>query len=112
MTLYTTLLLLAAITAELAGTSALKLSNGFTRVIPSLVVVVGYMASFYFLALVLKYGMPIGIAYAMWAGLGTVGIVLIGLLVWQETLNIWSIIGIGLVITGVVLLNLNSGAHT
>jgi small multidrug resistance pump len=104
-------LLLAAITAEMIGTTALRLSEGFTRLVPSIVVVVGYGASFYLLAMALKRGMEMGIGYAIWSGLGTVAIVLIGVLFFQEKLNLGVIAGIVLVILGVVLINMNSSAQ-
>ncbi len=103
------LLLLGAITAEMIGTTALRLSDGFSRLWPSLVVVIAYGASFYLLALALKRGLEMGIGYAIWSGLGTVAIVLIGVLFFQEKLNVGAIAGIALVIAGVVVINLSSG---
>jgi small multidrug resistance pump len=103
-------LLLAAITAEMIATTALRLSEGFSRLGPSIVVVVGYGASFYLLAMALKRGLEMGIAYAIWSGLGTVAIVAIGVLFFQEKLNLGAIAGIVLVILGVVLINFNSGS--
>jgi len=104
-------LLLAAITAEMIATTALRLSEGFSRLGPSIVVVIGYGASFYLLAMALKRGLEMGIAYAIWSGLGTVAIVAIGVLFFQEKLNLGAIAGIVLVILGVVLINFNSGSH-
>jgi small multidrug resistance pump len=104
------LLLILAIAAEVAGTSALKASQGFTRLVPSLIVVAGYAASFYLLALALKQ-IPIGTAYAIWSGLGTVGVVLIGALLLRESVNPAGLLGIGLIIAGVVVLNLSGAAH-
>jgi small multidrug resistance pump len=103
-------LLLAAIAAEMIATTALRLSEGFSRPGPSIVVVVGYGVSFYLLAMALKRGLEMGIAYAIWSGLGTVAIVLIGVLFFQEKLNLGAIAGIVLVILGVVLINFNSGS--
>jgi small multidrug resistance pump len=103
-------LLLAAITAEMIATTALRLSEGFSRLGPSIVVVVGYGASFYLLAMALKRGLEMGIAYAIWSGLGTVAIVAIGVLFFQEKLNLGAIAGIVLVILGVMLINFNSGS--
>ena len=77
-------LLLAAIAAEMVGTTALRLSDGFSRLIPSVVVVIGYGASFYLLAQALKRGLELGLGYAIWSGLGTVAIVAIGVLLFQE----------------------------
>jgi len=104
-------LLLAAITAGMIATTALRLSDGFSRLRPSVVVVIGYGASFYLLAMALKRGLEMGIAYAIWSGLGTVAIVAIGVLFFQEKLNLGAIAGIVLVILGVVLINFNSGSH-
>jgi len=105
------LLLLAAIAAEMIGTTALRLSDGFSRLLPSVVVVIGYGASFYLLAMALKRGLEMGVAYAIWSGLGTVTIVLIGVLLFQEKLNLGAVAGIALVILGVVVINLSSSAH-
>ncbi len=112
MTPFQFLLLLLTIGFEVLGTASLKWSHGFTKFIPSALVVAGYGASFYLLALLLKQGAPIGIVYAIWSGLGTVAIALIGWLVWQEKLSISAIIGIALVILGVILINLTTeSAH-
>lgn len=100
------LLLLLAITSEVAATSSLKASQGFTRWLPSLVVVMGYGAAFYLMALSLKY-IPLGIAYAIWSGLGTVGIVLIGYFIWRESLNGMQLFGIALILIGTIILNLS-----
>lgn len=104
------LLLLLAIISEVAATSSLKASQGFTRWLPSLVVVMGYGAAFYLMALSLKY-IPLGIAYAIWSGLGTVGIVLIGYFIWRESLNGMQLFGIALILIGTIILNL-SGKST
>lgn len=103
--------LLVAIIAEVIGTSALKLSKGFSVLGPSLVVVAGYTCAFYTLSLALSRGMALGTAYAVWSGVGTALIALIGWLVFREMLNAGAILGIGLIIAGVVLLNMNSTAH-
>jgi small multidrug resistance pump len=102
-------LLLLAILAEIIGTSALRLSEGFTKLVPSIVVIVGYVTTFYLMSLVLK-SIPVGTVYATWSGLGTLGIVLIGVLVWREPMDLPKIIGIALIIIGVVLLNFVSGS--
>lgn len=96
-----------AIVAEVIGTSALKASNGFTAWRPSLVVVLGYAVSFYFLALVLRT-LPVGIAYAIWSGVGIVLISAIGWLVYQQTLDAAAIVGIALIIAGVCVIQLFS----
>jgi small multidrug resistance pump len=107
--MYLTLFL--AIVSEVVATSALKLSEGFTRAWPSVVVVVGYVAAFYLLSQSLRAGMPLGVAYAVWSGLGTVGIVAIGMLLFQEPLTAARVVGTLLVVAGVVILNLRGTAH-
>ena len=99
--------LLIAIATEVIGTAALKATDGFARWIPVIIVLIGYGASFYFLGLALKH-IPLGVAYAVWSGLGMVGIVLIGYLVWNETLSIVQVTGIVLILIGVVLLNMTT----
>lgn len=111
MTWQNGIFLLAAITAEVIGTTALRLSEGFTRLLPSAIVLLGYGASFYLLAVGLKRGLPLGLSYAIWAGLGTVGIVVIGILFFQEKLNIGSALGVILVIAGVMFINLFGNGH-
>jgi small multidrug resistance pump len=99
------LLLVFAILSEVIGTTSLKLSEGFTRPFPSVLVVVGYALSFYLLGQSLKQ-IPLGTAYALWSGLGTVGAVLAGVLIWHERLNAMRMLGIALIIGGVVVLQL------
>ena len=101
--------LLLAIGSEIVATSALKASDGFTRLVPGIVVVVGYAVSFYFLSLSLRE-IPLGVVYAVWSGIGTAAIALIGVVFFQETLGWAGIAGIVLIVLGVVLLNA-SGAH-
>lgn len=103
------LLLSIAILAEVFGTSFLKASEGFTRVGPSIAVVVGYLVSFYFLALSLKV-IPVGIAYAIWAGVGVVLIACIGWMIFGQKLDTAAIIGIAMILGGVVVLNLFSNS--
>ena len=93
-----------AIVAEVIATSALKSAEGFTRLGPSLVVLVGYVIAFYFLSLTLKT-IPVGLAYAIWSGVGIVLIALIGWLVLGQPLDIPALIGLGLIITGVIVIN-------
>ena len=97
-------LLLTAIATEITGTSALRASAGFSKFWPSVFVVVSYILSFYLYSLVLKH-IPMGIAYAVWAGIGTVGVVVVGVLVWRDQLSTWQILGIVLVLAGAILLN-------
>lgn len=100
-------LLVCAIIAEVIGTSALKASEGFTRLGPSLVVVVGYATAFYLLSLTLR-SIPVGIAYAIWSGLGVTLIALVGWLLYGQRLDAAGMIGIGLIVAGVAVLNLFS----
>ena len=103
------LLLLLAILSEVVGTVALKASDGFARLGPTALVVVGYALTFYFLGLALKQ-IPLGVAYAIWSGLGTAGAVLAGVLLWRESLNLAGMIWIALIVAGVLILNLFPGA--
>src|SRR4030095_11257378 len=89
-----------AIAAEVIGTSFLKSAAGFTRLGPSVVVIMGYVVAFYFLSLTLKT-MPVGIAYAVWAGSGTALIALIGWAFFAQTLDTPALLGITLIVTGV-----------
>ena len=102
--------LFLAIFAEVVGTSALKASEGFTKWLPSTLVVAGYATAFYFLSLSLK-NIPIGTAYAIWSGLGTAGIVLIGTLFLKEGMDLAKLLGIVLIVAGVVVLNVFSKTH-
>lgn len=101
------LTLAAAIVAEVIGTSALKASAGFTRLAPSCVVIAGYAAAFYFLSLTLRH-IPIGVAYAVWSGAGTVLITLIGVFAFRQKLDLAGMCGIALIVAGVLVLNLLS----
>ncbi|MDE2367302.1 MAG: QacE family quaternary ammonium compound efflux SMR transporter [Betaproteobacteria bacterium] len=101
------LFLSVAIVSEVVATSALKSSNGFTQLWPSLVVVAGYSAAFFFLSLTLRT-IPVGIAYAIWSGAGIVLITAIGWLVLGQSLDVPAIIGLALIIAGVIVLNVFS----
>jgi small multidrug resistance pump len=101
------LYLTIAIAAEVIATSALKASQGFTRLGPSLVVAAGYGVAFYFLSLVLKT-IPVGVAYAIWSGVGMVLIALIGWVVLKQPLDAAAMLGIALIITGVAVIQLFS----
>lgn len=101
------LFLLLAVAAETVGTSALNASQQFTKLWPSVLVVVAYAISFYLLALTLKY-MPVGIMYALWSGLGIVFIALIGWLYFGQKLDAAAIFGIALITAGIVVLNVFS----
>ncbi|MFJ8857528.1 DMT family transporter [Streptomyces sp. NPDC102451] len=102
-------MLAAAIAAEVAGTTAMKYSEGFTRLWPSLITVVGYVLAFALLAQTLKT-LSIGTAYAIWAGAGTAAVAAIGIIWMGESASLAKLAGIVLVIAGVVVLNLG-GAH-
>ena len=101
--------LLIAITGEVVGTSALKAAEGFTKLGPSVVVVAGYAVAFFFLSLVLKT-VPTGVAYAIWSGVGTVLVALIGWIVFGQKLDMAAIAGIALIIAGVLVMNLFSNS--
>jgi small multidrug resistance pump len=94
-----------AILSEVTATTALKLSEGFSRPLPSIVVVAGYAAAFYLLSLTLQ-NMALGNAYAIWSALGTAGAVIVGIVIWREPLDLPRIIGITLIVIGVIVLNL------
>ncbi len=96
-----------AIVAEVVATSSLKASEGFTRLWPSLVVVVGYGVAFYLLGLALRT-IPVGTAYAIWAGLGIVLVAAAGWLVFGQKLDAWGIVGMVLIVSGVFVLNVLS----
>ena len=101
------LILFIAIVAEVIATSALKSSEGFTKPIAFIVVVLGYMIAFYCLSLTLKT-IPVGIAYAVWSGVGIVLITTVAWIVFDQKLDVWGIIGIALIMSGVLVLNLLS----
>ncbi|MDO3649272.1 DMT family transporter [Nocardia mangyaensis] len=106
-----TLLFLAlAIATEVTATVSLKLSEGFTKLVPSIVVVLGYGAAFFFLSQALKRGLAIGVAYGIWSAVGVAAIATIGVLFLGERLTLIQVGGIGLVILGVLALELG-GAH-
>lgn len=101
------LYLAIAIIAEVIATNALKSSDGFSKLMPSLIVVMGYGVAFYFLSLVLKT-MPVGIAYAIWSGLGIVLIATIGVVAFSQKLDWPAIVGMALIICGVIVMNVFS----
>jgi small multidrug resistance pump len=98
-----------AITAETIATSAMKSSEGFTKILPSIVVVIGYGISFYFLSITLK-SIPVGIAYAVWSGVGIVLISIVGWFLYGQKLDAPAFIGMALIISGVVIMNVFSRA--
>jgi small multidrug resistance pump len=93
-----------AIIAEVIATSALKASGEFTRLVPSTVVVIGYVIAFYSLTFVLRT-IPIGVAYAIWSGVGIALISIVGFVIYRQVLDWPAILGIGLIIAGVVVIN-------
>ena len=98
-----------AIIAEVVATTALKASNEFTRLWPTLLVIMGYGIAFYFMTISLRV-LPVGIMYAIWSGVGIVLISLLGWLVYKQTLDIPALIGMGLIIAGVLVINVFSGS--
>ena len=102
------LTLALAVLAETIGTTALQASQQFTRPLPSVIVVVAYAVAFYLLAAALKF-FPVGIAYAIWSGLGIVFIALIGFAVFGQRLDLPAILGIALIMGGILVINLFSG---
>ena len=103
------LYLAIAIACEVVATSALKATEGFTRWQPSALVVAGYGLAFFFLSLTLR-SIPVGIAYAIWAGAGVVLVSIAGWLLYQQVLDGAAILGIGLIVAGVLVINLFSKA--
>ncbi len=104
--------LIIAVICETAGTASLKASEEFTKLWPSVGVIVGFAGAFYFLSLTLKY-MPLGVVYALWSGLGIILITLIGIVIFKQSLDLAAYIGIGLIMLGVIVINVfsNSSAH-
>ncbi|WJE52371.1 multidrug efflux SMR transporter [Bacillus cereus] len=105
------LFLAIAIVSEVFGTTMLKVSNGFTKVLPSIGVVLGFASAFFFLSKALQH-IQLSTAYAIWSGVGTALTALIGVLVWKDVFTWQTAVGIVLIIGGVVVLNMSgSGAH-
>ncbi|WP_425199402.1 DMT family transporter [Paraburkholderia tuberum] len=100
-------LLAIAIVAEVIATSAMRASDGFSRLLPSMVVVLGYGIAFYCLSLTLP-SIPVGIVYAIWSGAGIVLITLVALVLYRQVPDVPAIIGLGLIVAGVAVLNLFS----
>ncbi|HVF26502.1 MAG TPA: multidrug efflux SMR transporter [Anaerolineales bacterium] len=106
----TALILFFAVLSEVIATTSLKFSEGFTKLVPSIIVVVGYGISFYLLSMTLKV-MPIGIAYALWSGIGITLTVILGKIIWNESLDWARVTGIILIIIGILVINLFSQAN-
>ncbi|MEE9560291.1 MAG: SMR family transporter [Acidiferrobacterales bacterium] len=101
------LYLAVAIIAEVIATSALKASEEFTKLVPSAIVIIGYGVAFYCLTLVLR-NIPVGITYAIWAGLGIVLIAIVGALLFRQVPDIPAVLGMTLIVSGVVVINVFS----
>jgi len=99
--------LIIAVVSEVIATSALKSSESFTKLYPSLIVVAGYGTAFYFLSLTLR-SMPVGIAYAVWSGVGVLLVTLVGMFVYGQRIDLPGWVGIGLITAGVLVLNILS----
>ena len=105
------LLLYLAIIFEVIGTVSMKMSEGFTKILPSIAMTMSYIICFSLLGLSLKYGLEVGKAYAIWSGLGTVLITVAGIIIFKESVTAVKISGVGLIVSGVVLLNLFGVKH-
>ena len=101
-----------AIVGEVVATSALKAAESFTKPLPSLLVVVGYGVAFYFLSVCLE-SISVGVAYAMWSGLGVVLVTAAAAILYQQVPDVWAVVGMALIVAGVLVLNLlsKSAAH-
>lgn len=105
------IILLIAVASETIGTAALQASAQFTRFWPSVLVVIAYAVSFYFLAVALRT-IPLGIAYALWSGLGIVFIASIGFIIYGQKLDLPAILGLGMILGGIVVIHLFSSTST
>ncbi|SMX45122.1 SMR family transporter [Maliponia aquimaris] len=103
------LILALAVLAETIGTTALQASQQFTRALPTTITVVAYAAAFYLLGIALKY-FPVGIAYAIWSGLGIVLIAVIGLTVFGQRLDMPAVLGMAMILAGILVIHLFSNA--
>ena len=105
------LILIVAIIFEVIGTAALKSSEGVTRLIPSIIMVISYSAAIFLLSLVLKT-IPMGIGYGLWSGLGIILITIVGWFFYQQQLDLAALIGIGFICVGVVIIQVFSKSVT
>lgn len=105
------IILLFAVLSETIGTAALQASAQFTKFWPSILVIIAYAISFYFLALALR-SIPLGVAYALWSGLGIVSIAGIGFLVYGQKLDLPAVLGIGMILSGIIVIHLFSNTAT
>jgi multidrug transporter EmrE-like cation transporter len=106
------LFLAIAIVGEVIATSALKASQGFTQLVPSIVVILGYGVAFFFLSLTLRT-FPVGLAYAIWSGVGIVLVSAAGWALYGQKIDLWGFVGLAFIIAGVLIVNLlsKSAAH-
>ena len=104
---FTYLFLALAIAAEVIATSSLKATEEFTKIIPTIIMIVAYLVSFYFMTLVLKF-IPLGITYAIWSGVGIVLVAIVGAWRYKEIPDLPSILGMGLIILGVIVIHVFS----
>jgi len=105
------LYLAIAILAEVIATSMLKATHGFSKPLPSVVVVLGYALAFYMLSLTLR-SMQVGVAYAIWSGVGMVLVTAVAIAVYQQKPDAWALVGMGLILAGVLVINLMSSTVT
>lgn len=105
------LYLIAAIGFEIVATTALKATDGFSRLAPTVLTIACYIAAFFCLSVALRT-IPMGVAYAIWSGVGIVAISIIGLLLYRQPLDTPTLAGIGLILAGTLVINLFSGAAT
>jgi small multidrug resistance pump len=108
----TWLLLALAIAFEVIGTAFLRATDGFSKLLPSIAVVVGYGISFYLLSLVLKTGIPQGVVYAIWSAFGIALVTMVGVLLFGDKISLITGIGLGVVMVGIVLVQLGNSAVT
>lgn len=104
-------LLAGAIVCEIVATLSLKVSEGFSKLPPSLLVVIGYVSSFTLLGLALNRGLPVSVGYAIWAAAGTTIVAILGVVFFRESLSGVAIAGLALIVVGVGLLNFGSTGH-
>ncbi|WP_433609746.1 DMT family transporter [Prescottella agglutinans] len=103
-------LLAGAIACEIVATLSLKAADGFSRLLPSVIVVIGYATAFALLGFALQRGLDVGVGYAIWSAVGTTAVAILGVLLFRESLSFMAIGGIALIIAGVVLIELGNGA--
>lgn len=101
------IILFAAVVMETIGTTSLQASQQFTRLVPSVLVVVAYAVSFYLMAMALKY-LPVGITYAIWSGLGIVLIAILGYFLFGQKLDLPAVLGLGMILAGILVIHLFS----